>query len=113
MSYVFKISKAASDAFTAALKDLLFYSEHSTLKIKTDRKDTVAASTTAFFAHGRSYKPMFMCFAKDGSGRWYPVDGHTMASVRADIDGTNLNLHNTAGSSRDVRSFVMIDKLTD
>lgn len=111
MSYVLKASKAGGSVTTDAVKDLLFHSDYSTLKIKTSRSDVLAGSSFNNLAHGLSYIPLFMSFQNNGSGSWYAVDKAGFSDVYGFVSATNVDLQNTSASNRTVRTFVFIDRL--
>lgn len=114
--YKFEIAKPGDDILdqNLAQKNKLFSSEDRVLKIdqNTSEKATVADSVNHQVAHGRSYTPAFLTYVKDSSGNWYPITNGTIPiSIYSYADSSHISTENTDGASRDVRTFVCVDKV--
>ncbi len=101
-----KISQPGFDVGTALDKNLIFTSRASSLKIVSEGSVSFSVGTTgglltvgSSIAHGLSFSPAFMAFARLGTGetRYYP---HNIISVPTQTDyhhfwaysdGTNIN----------------------
>lgn len=114
MALNLKISKAGDNVQTVEEKDLLFFSEHSTLKIFIDRVDSIGNGVTLNIAHGLSYIPAFMVFGQNSTGAWFPINGGAVLAgptAYATADSTNINITNNDGATRGFRTFVFIDRI--
>lgn len=106
-------------SITDARKNLLFHSDDNTLKINIDRQDTISGGSTLNVAHGLSYIPMFMAFAKEplvDGDNWYSVAGYGGGSrpigLNGSVDGTNIVLENQDALDIYVRTFGIIDRIS-
>ena len=101
-----KVSKSGSAVLTAATKDLLFTTQHNTVKIDPSLSTlrTASGGGTGTITHSYGYKPFFMCFFKSGS-YWYPEQANANCTTSVvNISGL--------GASANYRVLVCIDEVT-
>lgn len=101
MPYVVEVSKEGFDVDSCEIKDMVFTSQANQYKISMTGSLTFVGSTTTSIAHGLSYTPSFLAFAKIDLFSYY------RPYQNAYVDDTNLYIEGNAGDI--VSYFIFYD----